>query len=45
MRTAMLFIPCRGGVSQSPAEAIEPRWTADRARVLLAAVEALAGPG
>lgn len=45
MPTGMLFIPCRGGVSHAPAEAIEPGWAADGARVLLAAVEALAEPG
>ncbi len=40
--TGMLFIPCRGGVSHAPAEAIEPGWAADGARVLLEAVQALA---
>lgn len=40
--TGMIFIPCVGGVSHAPAEAITPQWAADGARVLLATVLDLA---
>lgn len=40
--TAMIFIPCRGGLSHHPAEWAEPRHCADGARVLAAALVELA---
>ena len=40
--TAMIFIPCRGGLSHHPAEWAEPRHCAEGARVLAAALVELA---
>jgi beta-ureidopropionase / N-carbamoyl-L-amino-acid hydrolase len=40
--TAMIFIPCRGGLSHHPAEWAEPRHCADGARVLAASLVELA---
>lgn len=41
--TAMIFIPCRGGVSHHPAEYASPEQVANGAQVLAAAVLARAG--
>jgi N-carbamoyl-L-amino-acid hydrolase len=41
--TAMIFIPCRGGLSHHPAEWAEPRHCAEGARVLAATLVELAG--
>jgi N-carbamoyl-L-amino-acid hydrolase len=40
--TAMIFIPCRDGLSHHPAEWAEPRHCADGARVLAATLIELA---
>ncbi|MGX6447656.1 M20/M25/M40 family metallo-hydrolase, partial [Patulibacter sp. S7RM1-6] len=40
--TAMLFVPCRGGVSHHPSESIEPEHATAATRVLAAALERLA---
>jgi N-carbamoyl-L-amino-acid hydrolase len=40
--TAMIFIPCRGGLSHHPDEWAEPRHCAEGARVLAAALVELA---
>jgi beta-ureidopropionase / N-carbamoyl-L-amino-acid hydrolase len=40
--TAMIFIPCRNGLSHHPAEWAEPRHCADGARVLAATLVELA---
>lgn len=39
--TAMLFIPCRDGISHAPEESITPRWAHDGAQVLLSAIREL----
>jgi N-carbamoyl-L-amino-acid hydrolase len=41
--TAMVFIPCRDGISHNPTEWSSPEWCAAGANVLLHATLALAG--
>lgn len=41
--SAMVIVPCRDGVSHSPAEWAEPEWVGDGCDVLLGAVRAAAG--
>ncbi|MBO1900938.1 Zn-dependent hydrolase [Leucobacter weissii] len=41
--TAMIFIPCAGGISHSEAERITPEWAANGARVLFETVAELSG--
>lgn len=42
---AMIFVPCRGGISHNEAEFVEDRHIATGARVLARTVQALAGAG
>jgi N-carbamoyl-L-amino-acid hydrolase len=42
--TAMVFVPCHGGVSHNPAESITPEWAEAGLLVLAGAVLAAAGP-
>ena len=42
--TAMIFVPCHGGLSHNEAESITPEWAEAGLRVLAGAVLAAAGP-
>jgi acetylornithine deacetylase/succinyl-diaminopimelate desuccinylase-like protein len=42
--TAMVFVPCRDGLSHTPLEQAEPADAALGAEVMLGAIHALVGP-